>query len=124
MRIEEEGFSLRFHSLRRESRSFTPLFTHTHRRWGRIGSRGIAADRDRWGEGRRTGFYGINRGDTSTGTETLAKGLVQRATPLATAEQMSPEAACAPSGVLSTLGSSLVCPIGPRNHATQIVMVT
>jgi len=42
--------------------------------WGNIGSRGAAADRDR--RGGLTGFYGVNRGDTSTGTECPAKGLV------------------------------------------------
>ena len=54
----EEGFPQRFPSSRRGFRSFTPFFTHTLRRWGSIGSRGVAADRDRrWG-GRS---YGILR---------------------------------------------------------------
>ena len=44
---EEEGFPQRFPSSRRGFRSFTPFCTHTHRRWGSIGSRGVAADRDR-----------------------------------------------------------------------------
>jgi len=43
----EEGFPQRFPSSRREFWSFTPFFTHTHRRWGSIGSRGVTADRDR-----------------------------------------------------------------------------
>jgi len=45
----EEDFPQRFPSSRRGFRSFTPFFTHTHRRWGSIGNRGIAADRDRRG---------------------------------------------------------------------------
>ena len=45
----EEGFPQRFPSSRRGFRSSTPFFTHTHRRWGSIGSRGVAADRDRRG---------------------------------------------------------------------------
>jgi hypothetical protein len=43
----EEGFYRRFPSSRRGIYSFTPLYSHTHRRWGRIGSRGRAADRAR-----------------------------------------------------------------------------
>ena len=34
-----------------------------------------AADRDRRGRSGRMGFYGVNLGDTSTGTECPAKGL-------------------------------------------------
>jgi hypothetical protein len=49
LRHEEEGFPQRFPSSRRGFRSFTPFCTHTHRRWGSIGSRGVAADRDRRG---------------------------------------------------------------------------
>ena len=45
----EEGFPQRFPSSCRRFRSFTQIFTHTHRRWGSIGSRGVAADRDRRG---------------------------------------------------------------------------
>jgi len=72
----EEGFPQRSPSSRRGFRSFTPFFTHTHRRWGSIGSRRVAADRYRRGRDGRTGLYGINRKDTSTGTECPAKGLV------------------------------------------------
>ena len=43
----EEGFYRRFPSSRRGIYSFTPLYSHTHRRWGRIGSRGRTADRAR-----------------------------------------------------------------------------
>ena len=73
---EEEGFPQRFPSSRREFRSFTPFFTHTHRMWGSIGSRGIAAYQDRRGRDGRTGFYGFNHGDTSKGAERPSKGLV------------------------------------------------
>ena len=45
----EEGFPQRFPSSRRGFRFFTPFFTHTHRMWGIIGIRGVAADRDRRG---------------------------------------------------------------------------
>ncbi len=72
----EEGFPHRFPSSRRGLRSFTPFFTHTHRKWGSIGSRGVAADRDRRRGGGRTGLYGSDRGSMSTGTECPAKGLV------------------------------------------------
>ena len=59
LRDEEEGFYLRFPSSCRGPRSFTPSHSHTHRRWGSIGSRGTAADRGR----RRWGLpYGILRG--------------------------------------------------------------
>ena len=47
LRLEEEGFPQRFPSSRRGFRSFTPFCTHTHRRWGSIGGRGVAAGRDR-----------------------------------------------------------------------------
>ncbi len=50
----EEGFHLRFPSSRRGLRSFTSLYSHTHRMWGNIGSRGTAADRGRRGGGSRT----------------------------------------------------------------------
>ena len=43
---------------------------HTHRRWGNIDSRGTVADRDHRG-GDHTGFEGVNRGGTSTGTNAL-----------------------------------------------------
>ena len=43
----EEGFYRRFPSSRRGIYSFTPLYSHTHRRWGRVGGRGRAADRAR-----------------------------------------------------------------------------
>ena len=47
---ELEGSShLRFLSLRIGLRSFTPLYIHTHRRWGSIGNRGTSADRGRRG---------------------------------------------------------------------------
>ena len=49
LRDEKEGFYLRFPSSRRGPRSFTPSHSHTHRRWGSIGSRGTAADRGRRG---------------------------------------------------------------------------
>ncbi len=45
----ERGFHLRFPSSRRGLQSFTYLYSHTHRRWGSIGSRGTAADRGRRG---------------------------------------------------------------------------
>ena len=75
LRHEEEGFPQRFPSSRRGFRSFTPFCTHTHRNWGRSRSRSVAADCDRREGSGRTGFYGVNRGDTITDTECLAKGL-------------------------------------------------
>ena len=73
LRDEEEGFCLRFPSSRRGLRSFTPSLSHTHRRWGSIDNRRLAADR-----GRRGGLpYGILRGHcggTSTSTAALRKG--------------------------------------------------
>ncbi len=63
----EEDFHLRFPSLRRGLRSFTSLYSHTHRRWGSIDSRGTTADRARRG-GRPYTILGVNRGSTSTGT--------------------------------------------------------
>ncbi len=51
MQSVEEGFPQRFPPSCRGSRSFTPICTQTHRRWGIIGSRGVAADRYRRGEG-------------------------------------------------------------------------
>ncbi len=74
LQTAEEGFPQRFPSSRRGPRSFTPFCTHTHRMWGSIGSHGVAADRDRRG-GCRPGSYGVNRGDTSTITESPTKGL-------------------------------------------------
>jgi hypothetical protein len=47
LRNVEGGFSQRFPPSCRGPRFFTPFRTHTHRRWGSIGSRGVAADRDR-----------------------------------------------------------------------------
>ena len=52
LRNVEEGFLQRFLPSCRGPRSFTPFYKHTHRRWGSIGSRGAAADRDRRGGGR------------------------------------------------------------------------
>ena len=46
--------------------------------WGNIGGRGTTADRDRRRGDGRTGFYGSNRGSTSTGMECPAKGLDSR----------------------------------------------
>ena len=43
--MPEGGFSQRFPSSRSGSRSDTSFYSHTHRRWGSIGSRGTAADR-------------------------------------------------------------------------------
>jgi hypothetical protein len=46
----ERGFHLRFHPSSRGLlyiRSFTSLYSHTHRMWGNIGSSGTAADRGR-----------------------------------------------------------------------------
>ncbi len=57
LQIAEEGCPQRFPLSRRGFQSFTPFCTHTHRRWGNISSRGLAADRDRRG-GRS---YGILR---------------------------------------------------------------
>ena len=58
LRNVEGGFLQRFPPSCRGPRSFTPFNTHTPRRWGSIGSRGVAADRDRRGWGRS---YGIQR---------------------------------------------------------------
>jgi hypothetical protein len=109
LKTAEEGFPQRFPSSRRGPRSFTPFCTNTHRRWGSIGSRGVAADRDRRGGGGRTGSYGANRGDTSTDTESHAKGLALGQCPLHRQDASAPEAACAPSGVSSILGSPSLC---------------
>jgi hypothetical protein len=73
LQTEEEGFPQRVPSSRSGFRAFIPLYTHTHRKWGSIGSRGVAGERDRRGGGGRVGFYGVNRGDTSAGTESPAK---------------------------------------------------
>ncbi len=47
----EEGFLQRVSSSLRGFRSFTPFLMHTHRKWGSIGSRGVATDHDRRGGG-------------------------------------------------------------------------
>jgi len=51
----EGGFPQRFSPSCRGLRSFTPFCTHTHRMWDNIGSRGIAADRNRRGGGQSYG---------------------------------------------------------------------
>jgi hypothetical protein len=43
--MPEGGFPQRFPPSRSGSRSDTSFYSHTHRRWGSIGSRGTAADR-------------------------------------------------------------------------------
>jgi hypothetical protein len=48
----EGDFHLEFSSSRRGLRSFTSLYSHTHRMWGNIGSNGTTADCGRRGGGR------------------------------------------------------------------------
>ncbi len=75
LRDEDKSFYLRFPSSRRGLRSFTPSLSHTHRKWGIIGSRGTAADRGRQG-GLPYGILRGHRGGTSTSTGCLAQGSV------------------------------------------------
>jgi hypothetical protein len=49
--MPEGGFPQRFPPSRSGSRSDTSFYSHTHRRWGSIGSRGTAADRGHPGGG-------------------------------------------------------------------------
>ena len=58
--MPEGGFPQRFPSSRRGIYSFTSFYSHTHRRWVSIGSRGTAAGRDRPGGGGSTGSQGVN----------------------------------------------------------------
>ena len=62
-----EGFFRRFPSLSKGIYSFTPHFSHTHRRWGSIGSRGTGRGSGPQG-GQPYGISGVNRGSTGTGT--------------------------------------------------------
>jgi hypothetical protein len=88
--------------------------------WGRIGSRGIAADRDRWGEDGRTEFYGTNRGDTSTGTECPAKGLALWRCPLRRQAQAPRKLHVLRVGSQHTGPLVSLCPIGNKNHAHKL----
>lgn len=86
---------------------------HTHRRWGSIGSRGVAADRDRRG-GRSYGILRCQQRGYEYGCgkpyDGASSGLGKPSLmPSAPAVHMVPDDACAPSLVLSTLGSSSLC---------------
>jgi len=104
----EEGFSQRFPSSRRGFRSFTPFCTHSHRKWGRIGSRGVAADRDRQWGGRSYGILQCQPRGYEYGygmpCERASFGLM----PLCRENECTPDATCASSGVpIITDSSSL-----------------
>ena len=66
------GFSLRIFPSRRGPRSYTSFYSHIHRRWGSIGSRGTTVELGRKGAANHD-RKGVNRGNTSKGTCILRK---------------------------------------------------